>query len=108
MGQNPARRVDGISRFDAEQDEVGAGDGGRIGGSLQRYAAVKMHTIEIQPIAPDGVHMGGASHECDGHAGTRQHAAEVASDGARAEYGNSRRVFHWSDRAATGRNGILR
>ena len=90
--QSPARisgRLGGVARLDRHQDQVGVGDGLRIGpvvDILRRTGKIGAEIVgEAQAVRPRFPGQPFAADEADGRARRRKPAADIAADAAGAE-----------------------
>ena len=75
----------GIGRLDAEQHEVGRGEGGCVGRGFRGQVALEALHVQQQAMRVDGVDMRLPADEGDVMPGPQQQAAIVASDGSGAD-----------------------
>ena len=73
-------RAFGIARFHAEEHELRAFNRSGITTRLDAYVFIECPRVHVQPIANDRLDVLRACDECHVVPGTREHAAEVATD----------------------------
>ncbi len=70
----------GVGGLDAEEDEIGAGDGGRIVCRGEFNPVQPVGALDDEPLAPDRLDMHRPRDQRHLMSGPRQHAAEIAAD----------------------------